>query len=109
MRVKTTYYEKIKQHWKTKIQNRRQSCTEALRTSISRSEKKKYTIANNVRNTSQLNSLEKRMKDDFEKRVKTAQVYNIRTLLKSRNESAKHSIYQRNVKSAMHARVYSAY
>ena len=109
LRVKTTYYAKIKNQWKTKIKNRRQSCAEAVRTSISRSERTKYTIANMVRNISQLNALEKRMKDESEKRVKTAQVTNIRSLLRTGNESAKFSVYQRNVKSAMHARVYSAY
>ena len=60
-----------------------------------------------VRNISQICNYEKKIKEENDRRVKTAQVFHIRSLLKSRNESARKQIHQRNLNSAIHARAYS--
>ena len=63
--------------------------------------------ANMIRNISQISAFERKVKEENDRRVKTAQVNHIRNLLKSGNGSARKYVCQRNLKSAIHYRTFS--
>ena len=104
LRVKTTYYEKIKLKWIAHIRKRRSNQIDAVRFGKVKSEKSNFIIANMMRNETKLNSLEKRSKDQNELRAKSAQVSLIRNLLKSRPNTSRQINFQRKTRSAFHGK-----
>jgi hypothetical protein len=102
--VKNSYYEKIKIRWIAHIRKRRISQINAVRNGKIRFEKNKFVVANMMRNEAQLNSMEKRAKDQNELRTKSAQVSVIRGLLRSRQNTDKNISNTRKTRSAAHGR-----
>ena len=107
--MRYTYYQKVKIKWHSNIQNRRKTQAEAVKINREKFDRKRFAVANFVKNTSKMMTIQRKIKNDEEIRVKTAQVCKIRSLLKSGNDSARKYIHERNLKSAIHARAYSLY
>jgi hypothetical protein len=77
---------------------------QAVKNNRTKNERQKFLIANMVKNVNQINNIERRMRTENERRVKTAQVSNIRTSFK--NGTAQQA-NRRALKSAVHMRTYS--
>ncbi|OMJ84930.1 hypothetical protein SteCoe_13834 [Stentor coeruleus] len=108
LRVKYTYYQKVKMKWISHLQKRRFSQKEAVKTNREKFDRKKYMVANMVRNEAHINAIERKTKTEIERRAMTAQVNAIRNLLKSRVESRRKCEAPRNFKSASgHCRAFS--
>ena len=83
---------------------------ESVKFSQEKSARKKYLIANMVRNEAQIGIIEKKTKEEKERRVRTAQVYNIRSLLRSKCDTSRQLAMERRGKTeASHRRTRSTF
>lgn len=82
---------------------------EAVRNGKIHSEKNNYMIANMMRNEAQLLKMEKKTKEDIDKRAKSARADVIRGLFRSRQSTSRKFSEQRKARSAMHGRTRSVF
>lgn len=91
------------------IKRRRLSQVEAIKANRERANRKKYYIANAVRNEAHISAIERRAREENERRVKTARAYIVRTAIKSRFTTPRKEGVKVPVSIGMHQRTKSLF